>query len=66
MTQFTRTIGAVCTVDGVAPLQVFMYTFTFQTNGAGGAQVSWNFGKNAHCAVCDASDSASLFRSAGP
>ncbi|HVN87988.1 MAG TPA: hypothetical protein VMW17_24365 [Candidatus Binatia bacterium] len=65
-TQFTRTSGTVCTVDGVAPQQVFMYTFTFQTDGSGSAQVSWSFGRNAHCAVCDASDSASLFRIAGP
>ena len=58
--------GNICTLDGVDEEYSFDYTFTFKTNGTGSASAKWSYGANAHCAVCQLSDSATLQRTAGP
>jgi len=58
--------GTPCANDGINEEFSFDYTFTFKTNGTGSAMVMWSYGANAHCAVCDVSDTATLQRTAGP
>jgi len=77
----TATVGAGGTVTpptvlvdtgttcfGKPVLISYDYTFTFNTNGTGSAQVVWTYGAGTNCQQCDVSkqDSATLQRVAGP
>jgi len=54
--------------DGKPVLISFDYTFAFNTDGTGSAQVVWIYGDGTNCQPCDVSkqDSATLLRVAGP
>jgi len=56
----------VCIQDGITEEFDYNYTFTFNTSGTGSATAKWSYGLNAHCAVCQVSDTATLLRVAGP
>ncbi len=60
VTRLTRTFGDPC--FGVIPQQVFNYVLTFRTSGIGTAQVSWSYGANTNCAVCEPRDTGTMQR----
>ncbi len=65
-TEYKAASGTICGVDGVNEEFDYKYTFTFNVNGTGSATAKWSYGLNAHCAVCQPSDTATLHRVAGP
>jgi len=56
----------VCLVTGVLEQYAFDYTFTFHANGTGSAIAHWTYGFNTNCAVCEVTDTATLYRVALP
>ena len=65
-TEYKALSGNICQGDQINEEFDYMYTFTFNVNGTGSATAKWSYGLNAHCAVCQVSDTATLFRVAGP
>lgn len=65
-TEYQVASGNICELDGINEEFAYMYTFTFKVNGTGSATAKWSYGLNAHCAVCQVSDTATLQRVAGP